>query len=264
MISLCREVADRVSKEVAPLVGKKEAGDVLYIGADGSPTKRIDKVAEDCTISTLVASEIPMIVISEEAGRVELSDAPEYICLLDPIDGTYNAVKDIPFFSLSIAFARFSEKATLADIEAGFVMNLATGEEFTAVKGRGARHGEEVISSSKVKIIGDATFSVYHQGKMMQLCKELKRTRTFGSVALELCHAANGSLEGVVDLRGYLKTTDIAAGKLILEEAGGMVTDSAGKVLEPGLKKLEKTDMIACGSAEMHGEALKLLEGEKR
>jgi len=267
MILLCREVAAKVSREVTPLIGKVEAGDVLGMGADGSPTKRIDKVAEDCAISVLKDSGVPMVVLSEEAGLVELCDDPEHICLLDPVDGTYNAVKGIPFFSFSIAFARWSEKATLGDLESALVLNIGTGEEFSSVKGQGATQSGQLISSSGERVLTNAAFSVYHQGEdmvgMMELCQKLKRTRTLGSVALELCYVANGSLEGVVDLRGRLKITDVAAGKLILEEAGGKVTDGFGKALEPGLNSLRIPNLLACGSAAMHENALRVLRGEK-
>jgi myo-inositol-1(or 4)-monophosphatase len=197
-------------------------------------------------------------VLSEESGLVTFGENPEYICVLDPLDGTHNAIHGIPFYSVSIAIARYSENASLEDIGYGLVMNLKTGDVFEAGKGKGARFNGETISAED-KRLDESTFCIYMRndtGVLNRLLHGVKRIRNMGSVALELCHVAKGDYHGLVDLRNLLKVTDVAAGKLILEEAGGICTPDAG------ILGLEGIPVVACSSEKLYKDVAKLLRDE--
>lgn len=262
MIGTLREVAAEVQKVVNPLAGTKEAGEFIKMGADGAPTVHMDDVAEKAAFDVLRRTEIPMVVLSEEAGKISLGDDPEYICVLDPVDGTYNAVRKIPVYSISIAIAKYREAASVNDLELGLVMNLVTGDLFEARKGWGASFNGMSMQTSAEERPDRGTFCIYMQnsdiGRLSGLLRSVKRIRTMGSVALELCHVAKGDYQGLVDLRKMLKVTDVAAGKLILEEAGGKISGGTG-ALDASILDLKGITVVACGNEILHNEVSGLL-----
>jgi myo-inositol-1(or 4)-monophosphatase len=224
--SACDIMAKSVGADIRDLVGTPKGGKTVKMGADLTPTKLIDQVAEDCIISYLRDNPLCSLLISEEAGKVGF-DGPDGIIYLDPVDGTFNAIAGIPFFALSIAYA---EKGVVTK---AYVQNLSSGETFTADKGHYARCDGKSIHVSEVSNLDESAMSVYSRkfdpGPVLHLGQKIRRWRLFGASALELCYVANGRIDGFIDLRGTLRVTDAAAGMLICTEAGGNVSDLNGK-----------------------------------
>jgi myo-inositol-1(or 4)-monophosphatase len=183
-------------------------------------------VAEDCIISYLRDDPLCSLLVSEEAGKVKFQGNGGTI-FLDPVDGTFNALAGIPFYALSIAYAEHGV------VQQAFVRNLASGETFTAVKGKYARCDDKPVRVSTVSQLDECAMSVYGRKfdptRMMQLGQKIRRWRLLGASALELCYVGCGRIDGFVDLRGTLRVTDAAAGMLVCTEAGGMVSDLEGK-----------------------------------
>lgn len=219
-------MAASVRDAINPLCGTEEGGSKVGMGADGTPTKLIDKVAEDLIVTYLKEHKLCKILISEEIGKICIG-GEEGTIFLDPVDGTYNAEKSIPFYALSVAYA---EKGQVLK---AFVQNLATGEIFTAEKGRGAYMNECPIRASDVSDLNTSAMSIYgkhfQQDRIFHLMQKIRRFRQFGASALEISYVAAGRIDGFVDLRSTLRVTDAAAGVLICEEAGGLVTDLQGR-----------------------------------
>jgi myo-inositol-1(or 4)-monophosphatase len=225
-LSACNKMADNVTENIRDLVGNPDGGRIIKMGADLTPTKRIDQVAEDCIVSFLQEHPLCSCLISEEAGRIEFENDGGTI-FLDPVDGTFNAVAGIPFYALSIAYA---EKGVT---QQAYVRNLASGETFTAIKGKFVRCDGKSITVSAVSQLDESAMSVYGRkfdpSPMMQLGQKIRRWRLLGASALELCYIGCGRIDGFIDLRGTLRVTDAAAGMLICTEAGGNVTDLDGE-----------------------------------
>jgi len=219
-------MAELVAESVCDLAGTPEGGVTVKMGADLTPTKKIDQVAEDCIISYLQEYPFCSLLVSEEAGKVKLGGTGGTI-FLDPVDGTFNALAGIPFYALSIAYAENGV------VQQAFVRNLASGETFTAVKGKYARCDNKPIRVSGVSQLDECAMSVYGRkfdpSRMMQLGQKIRRWRLLGASALELCYIGCGRIDGFVDLRGTLRVTDAAAGMLVCSEAGGKVSDLDGR-----------------------------------
>jgi myo-inositol-1(or 4)-monophosphatase len=219
-------MAKLVEECIGGLVGTEEGGKTIGMGADLTPTKLIDKVAEDCVIGYLREHPLCSCLISEEAGKVEFNGGSGTI-FLDPVDGTFNAVAGIPFYALSIAYAEDGI------VRKAYVRNLSSGETFTAEKGKFARCNGDPIRVSKVSNLDTCAMSVYGRkfdpGRVMQLGQKIRRWRLLGASALELCYVACGRIDGFIDLRGTLRVTDAAAGVLVCAEAGGKVSDLDGR-----------------------------------
>ena len=143
---------------VLPLFKSAEAGIDLKIGAGGDVTKKIDTVAEKTLIDTLQELGISCTIISEEAERIEVGSQPTELYLtVDPIDGTTNALRGIPFVAISIAL---SKTPYLRNVEAALVSDLFHEVTYTAMRGRGAQRNGEKIRPSSTPSLQDAVIGI--------------------------------------------------------------------------------------------------------
>ncbi len=244
----CEDIGRQVKEVITPLVGTEEGKRFVYMGADGTPTKYIDKVAEDLIIEALNNNEIGAYLISEEAGRIDLK-GNEGTIILDPVDGTSNAVRNIPFYAVSLAYADDS------GIKYGYIENLAYTEKYWAERTKGAFEDGKQISVSKELNLDKATLSIYSKGdskrRSIRLLENIRRYRQFGASSLELAYVASGKIDGFVDLRSTLRITDAAAGILICNEAGGTVTDVCGNKINMS-EDVRKGACMVASNGKLH------------
>ncbi len=243
ILSSFRDCAERVRELVINSEG--DIGIEVGIGADGTPIKEIDQMAEDTAIECLKERHDHSI-LSEEAGLIE-GDSDGTI-IMDPIDGTTNAVLGIPFYGISLAYT----PTDLDGVEVGYVMNIPMGTEFYAVKG-------ETSVEQKPLIKDRLNFSVY-MGKeatpdSFRVAAIPRRTRSLGSAALEMAMVASGALDlyhmRTVDMRRSLRITDIAASTLMIREAGGEVYGEDHEPLNMPLDPEARQDVIAVRRPEL-------------
>lgn len=160
-------------------------------------------------------------IVSEESGVHEHEGATVTV-VLDPVDGSTNCSRRIPYWATSIC-AIDGEGALAA-----LVVNQETGVRVTAVRGEGAFRDGERLSASKVERVEDAM--VYLTGTPPKTLR-WKQFRALGSAALGLCEIAAGSLDGLVDAGGFHAPWDYLAGYLACIEAGAVVNDLHGRDL---------------------------------
>lgn len=258
---LCEEIANAIEDAIEDIVFTNEGGETVYMGADGTPTKRIDNIAETAALRVLEEQDCPARLVSEEIGEIKLVDNPEFTIVLDPVDGTYNAVHGIPFYSASIALARGDG---LSDVFYGYVKNLASGTTYHATREEGAYCNGTRLNVSNTDALGSFSVSAYGYRpggeRIIALSQSIRRIRTMGASSLELCLVAAGDLDAYVDTRHILRVTDVAAGKLIVEEAGGLVTDAAGAPLHAPLQVVARVDVIASNN-KVHERLIGKLRG---
>lgn len=258
LLKLSREAFKAASDSISDLTGTEAAGTVVCMGADGTPTAKIDIAAEDAIVEVLKADGRSMRIISEELGERTLGHSPEFSVVIDPLDGTYNASAGIPFYNVSIAFATLD----LSAVRFGFVSNLAFCEEYYAEAGKGAFLNGKKTKPSRTSELRELCVSVYgyrhNVERTRRIYKNVRRVRLFGSVALELCYVASGKLDALVDVRGALRVTDVAAGQLIIKEAGGLVTDGEGNSLKLPESVTSRVEIVA-SNGRAHERLLKLL-----
>ena len=226
----------------------------IDIGADGTPTKMIDKLAEEVALKTLKKSDVSVNLLSEEVGFID-TDA-EYTCVLDPVDGTRNASRGIPFFSVSLAVGRHS----LSDVEYGIVKNVATGDEYTAEVGMGAFCNKNHILVPDIAAqqpLYSATLGKRCDEKTLDMVKNAV-VRSLGAASLEMCLVGTGALDAYIVGRTFMRVTDIAASSLFLREAGGFVTDLQGDSLDMTLTLDERARFVAAGNMQLINRLISL------
>lgn len=246
---------------------RREGGTVpLGRGAGGDKTFPVDKWAEDLIIAALEKaheSGESFTLVSEEAGIRKFGDG-EKIVLVDPIDGSNNAKSGIPFFSTSLALLGGNTMSTLA---VGYVINLAVGDEFWAVKNGGAyKNGTRIHTPQNdgiVIVAYEASSPKTDIPRILPLLQAANRTRCFGSTALDLSCLASGALSLFV-AASPSRAFDYAAGMLILLEAGGIISDLEGNEIDAAFAGLERTNaLLAAKNRPAHRKALGLLAGNR-
>ncbi|MBS1263929.1 MAG: Fructose-1,6-bisphosphatase/inositol-1-monophosphatase [Methanonatronarchaeales archaeon] len=222
----------------AAMVETENWDEVVGEGADGRPTLRVDDAAERAALDVL--GELDARVVSEESGAI---GEGEGLLVLDPLDGTGNAVRGVPFYSFSAAH--------LGGEDSALVKDLVNGDVFTYGDGVSRMNGEEV-SVSGASDISASSISLYTYGteRGTDISIRARRTRTLGSAALELCYVAAGILDGMASLRSGLSPTDYAAGRMIVEGAGGAV-ETMG---EESVEQVERTVSLHAGPPALVAE----------
>ena len=258
---------NNVQTSIKPCVSSiREPQPNLGTGAGGDAMKPADLAAEKAIVETLKQHDISFTLISEESGVKKFGAKPqECYVTVDPIDGTTNLMHGLPFYACSIAV---STKPMLADVHAGMVADLFHDVAYTAFEGKGAYRDGAKIQTSKTVSLDEAvvgldlnTYKVKEfVPKLTALIEKTKHIRHFGANALELCYVANGLTDAFVDLRGKLRTTDVAAGFLIVKEAGGIVTTPDNQALNVELDPKQTLSFIASGNTQIHKKIISLVK----
>jgi myo-inositol-1(or 4)-monophosphatase len=220
---ICREAMEDVKQVLRELPAGEERERVLGQGEGGDDTTAIDAAAEQAVVARLEAKGGDFTLVSEELGiRLARGDSPTYV-VVDPIDGSINAKRGIPFFSLSIAVA---DGPTMGDVHFGYVYDFGSGEEWVASRGEGAQVNSEAVHAApreRIELLSmEATKTELVARYAPALAPVAYRVRVMGSLALSLCHLAAGRVDAVCSLRPA-RSVDIAAGQLIVGESGGFV-----------------------------------------
>jgi myo-inositol-1(or 4)-monophosphatase len=192
-----------------------------------------DKESEK-TIIDFIKKKYPTHgILAEESGSH--SNESDYLWVIDPLDGTSNFAHGLPIFSVSIGL-QFKK-----EIVAGVVYDIMRDKLYSAEKGSGAFRDNEKISVSKNSII-EKSFLVtgfpYNINenpenafeKFIAMTKSSRAVRRLGSAAIDFCYVAEGVFDGFWEV--HLNPWDICAGKLLVEEAGGLVTDFNGQPID--------------------------------
>lgn len=193
--------------------------------------------------------------IMEEGGRIEAKDGKSY-WIIDPLDGTTNFLHGIPHFAISVGVQREDE------LIAGIVLDVVRDELFWAEKGVGAYVNERRLRVSARRKLTEAVFGtgIPFHGKpghagfvkdLTNIMPEVAGIRRMGAAALDLCYVAAGRFDGFWE--SGLSAWDMAAGIVLVREAGGTVTDLAG-----GDQMLSTGGIVAANDV-LHAPLRKLL-----
>lgn len=267
-LELCHDISEKVEEAIKNARHDPNVTAITKIGADGTPTHKIDEYAENAAIKVLEGTGKSLILISEEIGTIKIGDDhAEVVIIMDPLDGTTNAMKNIPCYGISIAIAGIDnddalENVTLEDIEIAFVKNFPTQDSYLAVQDRYAKKNDELISVSNVEEANKATLSTYiyrTKRSLDRIFSNVRRMRIMGAIAIEMCFVAEGIYDVFLDTEA-VRVLDIAASQLIIKEAGGYITDVNSNVLSSQLDLLEKTTIVAASNEKLQKDIIRLLE----
>jgi myo-inositol-1(or 4)-monophosphatase len=233
-----RDLPTRAERE--PVVGR---------GLGGDETTAVDQAAEDAIVARLRGVG-DVTIVSEEVGR--LGDGSTVV-VVDPIDGSLNAKRGIPFFSVSIAVA---DGDRMGDVHFGYVYDFGANEEWVARRGEVPTVNGEVLAvppKDRIEILAfEATRSDLIARDAPKVADLAYRLRIMGSLALSLCQLASGRVDGVCSLKGA-RSVDIAAAQLFVRELGYAIElfDDPRPFVDAELDLEGRSRVAAAGTADL-------------
>lgn len=248
LLNVMVNAAHRAARNLTRDFGEVEQLQVSRKGPADFVSKA-DKKAEGTIRHELEKARPTWGFLLEEGGEVPAKDGVDARWIVDPLDGTTNFLHGLPHFSISIA-AEIHGK-----IEAGIIFDPIRNEMFTAEKGRGAfledrrlrvssrNSPKESILATGIPHLGRGDRPLF-QGELEIFMEQVAGVRRFGTASLDLAYVAAGRFDGFWE--HDLKIWDIAAGMLIIREAGGMVTECEGG------DEMLKTGSIMAGNPDIH------------
>jgi myo-inositol-1(or 4)-monophosphatase len=237
--------------------------DVLKIGRKGPNdfVSEVDRVAESTIINILLEAYPGHAILAEESGREHGAQHSEYLWIIDPLDGTTNFLHGFPVYAVSIALAHRNV------VQQAVVYDPTRNDLFYASKGRGAFMNDRRLRVSKRLKLSDSLIGTgfpFRQGDnfkrymkmfeaVMQSCAGLRRP---GAAALDLCYVAAGQYDGFFETG--LSPWDIAAGSLMITEAGGLIGNFTGEA-----DFLYQREVVA-GNPKVYGQLVQILSPYSR
>lgn len=246
------EVAIKAAKEAGKIAGENFLKtNLVSLKDEDSWVTEIDKLSESKIISVIKENFPDHSVNAEESGLAEKDS--DFLWLVDPIDGTTNYATHVPFFAVSIGLAK--DKVVII----GVVNDPIHGDLYTAEKGKGASLNDSTIRVSTTDELRHSMIGYARPKKEKEKFVEVfskvelvsRTPKVLGSMALELCYVADGKLDAAVLVKP--NNWDLAAGCLIVEEAGGKATDFEGKPWS-----IDSKDILAT-NGKIHEEILKAI-----
>jgi myo-inositol-1(or 4)-monophosphatase len=246
-LELCRAAVADVKAVLAAMPTREERERPVGLGKGGDVTAALDEAAERAVLAHFDRPGIR--IVSEEIGIV---GAGPVTVVVDPIDGSQNAERAIPYFALCVAVA---EGETMDDVVFGFVHDFGADEEWTAVRGGGAfLDGKPLTGAPKdhIEFLSiEATRAQLVLDRLEKLAPLTDRIRIMGAQAITFCHLAAGRTDGVACLRPS-RPVDIAAPQLLVRERGFAIQALDGPELGTIPLDLEARSRIcAAGTDEL-------------
>lgn len=262
-LALCQEAREDVRAVLRRLPAGSGRERVVGAGQGGDETTVLDAEAERAVVARLDAAGLDFTLVSEELGRRPPRGEGRVTVVLDPIDGSVNAGRGIPYFALSIAVA---EGPTLGDVSFAYVYDFGSGEEWTAVRGEGARLNgvplDGALPRERLELLSlEATKTRLVARHAPALVPLAERLRIMGSLALSLCHLAAGRVDAVCSLRSA-RSVDIAAAQLLVRERGlAIELPDAAPLLRAPFDLRRRSRVVAAATPELCARLARALEG---
>jgi myo-inositol-1(or 4)-monophosphatase len=259
MLNLAVKAARKGSDVIIRQVNQLHGLEIAEKGRNDYVSK-VDRMAESAIIDVIRTSYPHHAILAEESGASGTDD--EYQWIIDPLDGTTNFLHGFPVFAVSIAVAYRGR------MEHAVVYDPMRQEVFTASRGDGAQlDGRKIRVSNRTSLTGTLIGTGFpyrdnspwvdeYLAMLRDVMKEVAGVRRPGAAALDLCYVANGRLDGFWEMG--LNKWDLAAGSLIIREAGGRISDFKGtdNYLDSG--------HVVAGNPKIYGALSKILAPHAR
>jgi myo-inositol-1(or 4)-monophosphatase len=263
-LQTCRAAVADVHEVLERLPTRHEREPVVATGMGGDETTAVDAEVEQAVVSRLDSTGLDFTLVSEELGVRPSAGGSGTVVVLDPVDGSINAKRGIPFFSLSIAIA---DGPAMGDVRYGYVYDFGSGEEWTATRGGGAfldgRPLGDVRPKDRIELLSlEATRTDLVARHAPGFVGIAHRLRVMGSLAISLCHLAAGRVDAVCCLKPA-RSVDVAAAQLLVTEVGLAVDFPDDPPFATAPLDLEgRSRIVAAGTAELCAEVARALRFE--
>jgi len=234
----------------------------------GDKTLLLDQRAEDIIVRVLQESGMQFDFMTEERGVIKAERNPEFLAIVDPIDGSANLEREIPLCSIGISAIPFSDIMTTDDVTLSIIDSIFTDETYVATKSQGVKKNGKSVRPRKGTPIENAIISYDTKRKWEgqfadASCRTLTSVydmRRSASNLLDLCWTATGSLDAMVDLRDMLPIVHVCGTHMVLE-AGGVVLNKNGSHFTVPIDMNAKMSFVAASTDELAKQILSAFKG---
>jgi myo-inositol-1(or 4)-monophosphatase len=261
-----KDLKDKASSwiyEAGKLIKDSFEGDltITYKSHAADLVTEMDKSIERFFIKNIRGSFPDHRVLGEEGYGDEIADSKGVLWIIDPIDGTTNFIHQQTNFAVSVGIYHHGVGVL------GFVYDVARDEMFFAEKNHGIYLNEKKLPSLQETVLEESVFGInatwltpnrrIDHTKLLPIVKRSRGTRSYGSAALEMAYVASGRIDAYLTMR--LSPWDFAAGKILVEEAGGIVTTAEGSEIS-----LLQQNSVFCGKPGLHEQVMnEIILGKK-
>lgn len=252
-------IAVKAARQAGAIINRAALDlEVLRVGSKGPNdyVSEVDQAAEQAIIDILLEAYPNHGILAEESGRAHGAKDSEFVWIIDPLDGTTNFLHGFPVYAVSIALAHRGQ------VQQAVVYDPTRNDLFIASRGRGAFLNDRRLRVSKRTRLSDSLIGTgfpFRKGdnfkrylkmfeEVMQNCAGLRRP---GAAALDLCYVAAGWYDGFFETG--LNPWDVAAGSLIITEAGGLIGNFTGES-----DYLYQREVVA-GNPKVYGQLVQIL-----
>ena len=233
--------------------------------AKGDDVKLFDLAADDAALAVLRELRLPVVVDSEESGRLKIgSGTPRHRLVLDPVDGSDNWARGLPLSALSCAVLPVDAPLHPDWVEAALVGPLDRDTPLIALKGSGAWRGNDRLETSQLGNLAEAMISVelnHHSPSpgLARLMAAARGVRCYGCASRALSLVAEGATDAHVDVRGRLTAESYLAAARLVIEAGGWIAGLDGAPLAVPESLTGRVSLVAASSRELCDEIAEVL-----
>ncbi|HUH99698.1 MAG TPA: inositol monophosphatase family protein, partial [Nitrososphaerales archaeon] len=260
--SILKEAGEQVQSVADRYKGRKSGLEEMGHGAGGDMTMKVDADAEKAIMDLVKGQVEDVRFVTEEAGVVGAASA-SWTVIIDPIDGSGNYARRLPFYCTSIAVL---DGPTLNEAKFGMVRDLTSEETYYAERGAGAERDGTPMKTSKAKKLKDSCVGIDMSKapratveRLVPLIAAVRKPAHFGANALEQAFLADAKIDAFVDIRDRMRVVDFAAGYLIAKEAGAVMSDPQGRPINTKVSLDEKFNVVASCNGTLQQRILDLL-----
>ena len=235
----------------------------VYSQSTDHTTMQFDREAEDIIISGLIESGHSFEIITEERPTFSTSNEPSYRIIIDPVDGSTNVARGIPTAAVSLAVLSIDKPIIPENVQWALVGELYSGTVYQAQHDLGAFCNGHRCQVSETIHLEQCLAGLNFDGRDTEVFRKLlieyppiNNVRRSGSSSMDIAYVANGAYDAYIDIGDVLTAESFLAPLSVVLEAGGTITDLAGKPLHPISNLTEGISLIVAGTKELHTELL--------
>lgn len=255
-------------RQVVQAVARGSADQSADLGrnAKGDQVKWFDLVA-DQAVGAYLKQDFPgpVRLLSEEGAPRDFGvGEPEWIMVLDPVDGSENFSRGLSPAAMAVALVPANLPIAIETVEFALVGDLYSNQLWQAARGRGAfsngrrLHTNAITQLEQAMLSCDLSQAMTHPS-LLQLLSRARGVRAFGSATMVLARVADGSLDAHLDIRDRLTPENFLAPALIITEAGGLITHASGAALPPIQSLTDGYSIMAAATPELHATLVQYL-----
>ncbi len=268
-----RKILVRIAGETAgylrDIVDQQDLAEAIGKGAAGDTTHRADKIAEETIIDLVRREDLPAKIVTEEGGIINVTTNPEYLLIIDPLDGSMNYLSKIPYAAVSLAISRI-DNAVNTGILAGAIANIFLKEIYSFDDEHAYIDNTPILPDNLKPSVSNIVIVYTKTPSFFNLMKDFftthlpqGRLRVLGSASLELAYTGLSRILLFINNMGSLRNLDIVAAIKFAEKLGKKITDIHGNPISFRVDEIVRIDSVVAGEKHLVDKLISFIKAKE-